>query len=395
MSMLRARPSRRPSTCTVTGRSKASCTSATRRVRKRRMREDGRRCARRVRAIRRSRHGSAPSVRSKRPSPGWPRGARRNGPRNSAFMTTANVATPARPSSDEVGHEDHLDGHRRAVPDRRRLGRSGPRRRGGPRRRRARRGSGTDRHRRARRAEDALDPRRREPSETRPAPRRSRPPGCPVGISPGPPTPRPGRITTSPGPRPHRPRAVGVGVGRRLARVSGSTPVATMTPRLMASAAARAVARVRRSGATVRDLVQDVDELADLADEVAGAELLVVEHLGEVLAAGPPCSGAHEPGVEVSGQTDTGRGLEIAQLRRRWPRGGARRSRRCPRADAWRHRRFGSALFEREARTQCCGLRDTEIVEEAPVQRLGDGQVALVEDAGENVAATVGDQSDT
>ena len=62
---------------------------------------------------------------------------------------------------------------------------------------------------------------------------------------------------------------------------------AAITPRRHASAAARAVAAVAAFGDDVADLAQQVDRLLHVADEVAAGHLLVLEHVGEVLALHP------------------------------------------------------------------------------------------------------------
>ena len=245
--------------------------------------------ARRARIARRSPRRSSYTWTSARPSPGWPRGTTSRPPQNWPIATTTVVRRAREPrrgrraaiSSVEAARLERRDAVGRRARRRHMLTAScpssearatsigssvpaaaspAPGRVRGPGRPRARGRSpvGDVPDQRARRAP------RRQPRARASSPCTSRSGGRRGGPAPGLPL-----------------------LDHRLRRARATTLEAAMTPRRHASAAARAVGGGGGVGCDVGDLAQQVDRLLDVADEVAAGHLLVLEDVGEVVAASP------------------------------------------------------------------------------------------------------------
>ena len=225
---------------------------------------------------------------SARPSPGWPRGHEVVAPQELAAgdddgRGRAVVHDPAvdlRPGSAGRAGEPAGRGRarcrRRPRSPRTARGRRRSTRRastrsssvGAPARSRRRGGRRPGRGRRRRRA--GTPPGRRGGRAPRPRASASSPLDLHVGRA---------RRRAAPTARPSRPP---VGPSRRAATLDAAT-----TPRWQASAAARAVRRGLGIGRDVADLAEQVDALLHVAHEVAAGHLVVVEHVGEVVARRP------------------------------------------------------------------------------------------------------------
>ena len=89
------------------------------------------------------------------------------------------------------------------------------------------------------------------------------------------------------------------------AHATSTEPESATTPRWIASAAVSGRSRGGRVGRDGGDLAKQVHQLLDVADEVAGGELVVgLEQDREVLAGGPRMGDRCEPGLRWPGLGD-------------------------------------------------------------------------------------------